>query len=46
MPSSTRRNGTAGRPGVPGAFSGGSTGRISSHSSSGMRHIVGAAAGS
>lgn len=46
MPSSTVRNGTAGRPGVPAGFSGGNSGRISAHRSSGMRQIVGSAFGS
>jgi hypothetical protein len=46
IPSSTRRNGTAGRPRVPGGFSGGSSARQSAQRASGMRQIVGAAAGS
>src|SRR5215210_7407391 len=46
MPSSTRRKGTIGRPGVPSGFSGGRSGRHSSHRSSGMRQMVGSASGS
>src|SRR5262249_45290499 len=40
MPSKMRRYGTAGRPGVPGGFSGPSSGAIRLHNSSGVCHIV------
>src|SRR5919197_1446054 len=41
MPSKMRRYGTAGRPGVPGGFSGPSKGAIRLHNSSGVCHSVG-----
>src|SRR5262249_50896669 len=40
MPSKMRRYGTAGRPGVPGSFSGPNNGAIRLHNSSGVCHIV------
>src|SRR5215470_3508081 len=40
MPSKMRRYGTAGRPGVPGGFSGPNSGAIRLHNSSGVCHIV------